>query len=137
TDDQLIGVSAECWVLSAESGGHVYSLALANALICAERLGAVPVPLNEAGHTDKGFLDLLVGGGVAHAHVTFAVVAEGGAWDDGDFLFLEQAERELLRGHAGDGDRREGVEGAQRLRAGEADLIQALDQAPAAAVVFG
>ena len=64
-----------------------------------------------------------------------AADAEGRARHARDVLALQQARAEFLAGKARWGDRGEDVEGAPRLEAGKAHLVEAGDHQPAAAVV--
>ena len=74
--------------------------------------------------------------GVADAGIALAGGTERRAGDDGDLLFPQQLLAELAAGQAADLDRREHVERAPRLKAGQAHLVQRLDDVAAAAVVL-
>src|SRR5206468_12515231 len=77
------------------------------------------------------------GRGVADADVAAAAFPEGGAGDDGDFLFVEKPLGELHVAEAGRTDGGEAVEGALRLERRQADLAQAGDRQAAPRVEFG
>src|SRR5438094_3180677 len=81
---------------------------------------------HESLHAVHGLDDLLVGGCVAHPHMAGARRPKGNAWDDRYPLLGEQALREGLLVEAGGiGHVGEAVEGAPRLEAAEAHLVQA------------
>ncbi len=82
------------------------------------------------------FFDLLVGGGVAGADVAGAAGPEGGARHHRHLLLPQQALGEVFVGEAGAADGGEGVEGALRLEAGEAQPVEPVDDEAAAAVVL-
>src|SRR5437867_11748151 len=84
------------------------------------------VAVHEAFDAHERLGELLVGRGVAHAHVPCAAGAEGAPRHAGYLFLVEQLLGELVAGEAGRTDGREGVERALRPGAGEANAVEPL-----------
>ena len=65
-------------------------------------------------HANHGDFDLIQSGRKAAADMAFPTASKGGARDYGDFLFMQQAKREIAARESGGGDFREHVESASR-----------------------
>src|SRR5437870_11939988 len=84
---------------------------------CRLNAAGSTLPAHEALDAVHGLFDLLVGGRVAHPHVTGPGRPKGGARNHRHALLDEQLLGERLVIHAGAGDLGEAVEGAARLEA--------------------
>ena len=92
--------------------------------------------MDKGGHAFGGDLELFEAGGEAAAEVALAAGAEGTAGDAGDFFLLQQADGKFLGGEAGGTDAGEGVEGAAGEVAGEAHLVEGVDDEIAADAIL-
>src|SRR5574340_1148142 len=95
------------------------------------------VTRHEILEASQGFLDLLIGSGIARPGETFAAGPKGIAGNYGHVLFLEQTLTEGFIVHARGRHLREGIEGALGFECLQPQPVEAVHHQPPAPIVLG